>query len=153
MSRHASFFLGTLLALVSFLFVAVKATASYNLPDPYEWIPRQTINPTDTIPLQDRYGNWVETPSNNPFDLLDPAEVVRDVEYDPVTNTYILTEKIGNENYRPPTTMTYEEYLDYNSHKEEGDYFKRLAGAASGDRSKNGHLDPVAQVDVSDDII
>ncbi|MEP6795887.1 MAG: cell surface protein SprA, partial [Saprospiraceae bacterium] len=124
---------------------------SYNLPDPYEWTPQQTT--TDTIPLKDRYGNWVEDPSNNPFDLLDPVEVVQDVEYDPVTNSYILTEKIGNENYRPPTVMTYQEYLDWNSHKEEGEYFKQLAGAASGDRSKNGHLDPVSKVDISDDII
>ncbi|MEO6132211.1 MAG: cell surface protein SprA, partial [Saprospiraceae bacterium] len=151
MNRHASFFLGASLALVSFLFIVVKAHASYNLPDPYEWTPRPTA--TDSIPLKDRYGNWVEDPNNNPFDLLDPEEVVQDVEYDPVTNTYILTEKIGNENYRPPTVMTYQEYLDWNSHKEEGKYFKQLAGAASGDRSKNGHLDPVSKVDISDDII
>ncbi len=151
MNRHASFFLGISLALVSFLFIAVKASASYNLPDPYEWSPQQITN--DTTPLQDRYGNWVEDHTHNPFDLLDADEVVRDVEYDPITNTYILTEKIGNENYRPPTVMTYEEYLNWNSREEERDYFKRLAGAASGDRSKYGHLDPVAQVDISDDII
>ena len=150
MNRNASYFLGSTLILVSFLFIAVKASASYNLPDPYEWIPQIT---NDTLPIQDRYGNWVEDPNNNPFDLLDPVEVVQEVEYDPVTNTYILTEKIGNENYRPPTVMTYQEYLDWNSHKEEGEYFKQLAGAASGDRSKNGHLDPVSKVDISDDII
>lgn len=151
MNRPASFFLGSSLALVSFLFIAVKANASYNLPDPYEWTPQPVK--ADTIPIKDRYGNWVETPTDNPFDLLDPVEVVQDVEYDPVTNTYILTEKIGNEYYRPPTVMTYQEYLDWNSHREEGQYFKQLAGAASGDRSKNGHLDPVSKVDISDDII
>jgi hypothetical protein len=48
--------------------------------------------------------------------------------------------------YRPPTSMTYEEYLEWNSHEEETAYFKQLAGVASGDRSKNGHLDPVAQL-------
>ena len=151
MNRSASFFLGGTLALVSFLLFAVRASASYNLPDPYEWIPQQ-MDP-DTIPIEDRYGNWVEDPNDNPFDLLDPEEVIRDVEYDPITNTYILTEKIGNENYRPPTTMTYEEYLDYISHEEEADYFKQLAGAAAGDRSSSGHLDPVAEVDISEDII
>ena len=31
--------------------------------------------------------------------------------------------------------------------------FQKLAGAASGDRSKSGNLDPVAEVDISDDII
>lgn len=134
MSRHASFFLGAALALVSILFVAPKATASYNLPeDPYTWIPEAITN--DTTPLQDRYGNWVEEPVDNPFDLLDPEDVVQNVEYDPVTNTYILTEKIGNENYRAPTTMTFEEYLEWNSKQEESAYFKKLAGAADGDRS------------------
>ncbi len=153
MNRSVSYFLGVPLVLVSFLFIAVKASASYNLPDPYEWTP-QPQNTIDTLPpIQDRNGNWIEDPNKNPFDLLDPDEVVKDVQYDPATNTYILTEKIGNENYRPPTIMTYDEYLNWDKHKEEGDYFKQLAGAASGDRNKNGHIDPVSQVDVSKDII
>ncbi len=152
MSRHASFFLGCTLALVSFLFIVEKASASYNLPDPYEWNPEETV--LDTLPpINDRYGNWVEDPNDNPFDLLDPEEVIQEVEYDPVTNRYILTEKIGNENYRPPTTMTFEEYLEWKTRKEEAEYFKKLAGAADGERGASGNLDPVAEVDVSDDII
>ena len=151
MNRHASLLWGIAMALVSFLLVAPGARASYNLPDPYEWISQP--HATDTIPLDDRFGNWVEDSLSNPFDLLDPEEVVQSVEYDPITNTYILTEKIGNENYRPPTVMTFEEYLEWNAQQEEADYFKQLAGAADGDRSKSGNLDPVAQVDISDDII
>ncbi len=151
MSRHASFFFGGILALVSFLSTTQKVIASYNLPDPYAFSPEQIL--TDTIPITDRSGNWVEDPSYNPFDLLDPLEVVRSVEYDPVTNTYILTEKIGNEHYRAPTSMTFDEYLAWNAQEEERDYFKRLNGASAGDRSKSGNLDPVAKVDISDDII
>ena len=154
MRRLASFFLGASLALVSILFSYGKAIASYNLPDPYEVIQETGAQITnDTIPLQDRFGNWIEDPNENPFDLLDPEDLIQTVEYDPVTNTYILTETIGGENYRAPTSMTYEEYLEWNAREEEGDYFKKLAGAAQGDRSKSGNLDPVAEVDVSDDII
>ncbi|HJW27676.1 MAG TPA: cell surface protein SprA, partial [Saprospiraceae bacterium] len=151
MSKSASYFLGICLALVSFLTLSGKASASYNLPDPYEWKPAAV--PTDTIPLIDRQGNWVEDTTHNPFDLLDPEDVVKDVQYDPETNMYILTEKIGNENYRAPTQMTFEQYLDWKSKQEEGRYWKKLAGAADGDRSKSGNIDPVAQVDVSKDII
>jgi len=151
MSKSASYFLGIALALVSFLTLIGKATASYNLPDPYTWSPLTT--PNDTTPLQDRKGNWVDDPVHNPFDLLDPEDVVKDVQYDPTTNTYILTEKVGNENYRSPTQMTYDEYLDWQSKQEEKEYWLKLAGAADGSRSKSGNLDPVAQVDVSKDII
>ncbi len=152
MSRHASFFLGLSLALVSFLLTVEKASASYNLPDPYEWKPESFV--TDTLPpITDRQGNWVEDPNTNPFDLLDPIEVVQEVEYDPITNRYILTERIGNEYFRSPTTMTFDEYMEWISKKEEAEYFKKLAGASDGDRSSGGHLDPVAEVDVSDDII
>ena len=133
MIRLTSLFWGVSLALVSLLLIAEKAIASYNMPDPYEWTPMTMSN--DTTPLQDRHGNWIEDPATNPFDLFDPEEVIQTVEYDPVTNTYILTEKIGNENYRAPTTMTFEEYLEWNSKQEERDYFKQLAGAADGDRS------------------
>ena len=154
MGRNASFFLGVTLALVSILFTTERAAASYNLPDPYAWVPDTLTSITnDTTPLQDRNGNWIENPSNNPFDLLDPEDVVKTVEYDPATNTYILTETIGGENYRAPTSMTFEEYLEWNAQQEERDYFKKLAGAADGDRSKSGNLDPVAEVDVSQDII
>lgn len=152
MGKHASFFLGISLLLFTFLVAVEKASAAYTLPDPYEWTPELTS--TDTIPpITDRYGNWVEDPNDNPFDLLDPIEVIQEVEYDPITNRYILTERIGNEYFRSPTTMTFDEYLEWKSKKEEQEYFKRLAGAADGDRSKSGNLDPVAEVDVSDDII
>ncbi|MBP7240087.1 MAG: hypothetical protein KBA14_07660, partial [Saprospiraceae bacterium] len=61
MSRNASLLLGTSLALVSILFSTGKAMASYNLPDPYEMVPEAIIpTVTDTIPLEDRFGNWTE---------------------------------------------------------------------------------------------
>jgi cell surface protein SprA len=140
--------------LVSLLFMTERVVASYNLPDPYTSIIGNGPSITnDTTPLQDRNGNWIEDPTGNPFDLLDPEDVVKTVTYDPVTNTYILTETIGGENYRAPTSMTFEEYMEWNTSQEESAYWKKLAGAADGDRSKSGNLDPVAQVDVSDDII
>lgn len=151
MSKRATVFWGAALILISLFFVSARADASYNLPDPYSWAPE--FFDVDTIPLEDRHGNWIQDPNTNPFDLLDPEPVVRNVEYDPLTNTYIITEKIGNEHYRPPTVMTFDEYFEWVSKQEETAYFDYLSGTASGDRSKGGNLDPVAQVDIADDII
>lgn len=156
MSRTASFFTRSSLAFIAFLFIIGQVTASYNIPDPFS--PELTITEgpsitPDSMPIIDREGNWIEDPNNNPFDLHDPIDLIQNVEYDPVTNTYILTETIGGENYRAPTTMTFDEYLEWEANKAEADYFKKLAGASDGKRSKGGNLDPVAQVDVSKDII
>ena len=151
MNRIAAYFLGASLALAFIVLTTGRAAASYNLPDPYQWV-GQTPDP-DTIPLNDRFGNWVEDSIRNPFDLFDPSAIERHVEYDPVTDSYILTEKIGNENYRPPTYMTFEEYTEWNARQEEDAYFKQLNGASDGRRSKGGNIDPVAEVDISDDII
>ena len=48
----------------------------------------------DTLPpIQERFGNFMSG-SNNPIDLHDPAVVDQDVEYDPETGLYIVTEMI-----------------------------------------------------------
>ncbi|HRJ16692.1 MAG TPA: hypothetical protein PLI34_16960, partial [Saprospiraceae bacterium] len=68
----------------------------------------------DTLPpLRPRFGDFLRDRNANPFDLKDPKEVKQDVEFDPITGQYILTERIGEEYYRPSTTMSFEEYLDY----------------------------------------
>ncbi len=49
------------------------------------------------------------------FDLGDPSSVKRTIVYDPKTGTYIFKETIGTMgiNYRNPSMMTLEEYLEY----------------------------------------
>lgn len=53
------------------------------------------------------------------FDLGDPSSVEKSIVYDPVTGTYVFKETIGNTgiNYRPPSMMTLEEYLEYERQK------------------------------------
>ncbi len=107
--------------------------------------------PQDTIPLEPRNGDFYTTPSSNPFDLKDPKEVKQTVEFDPVTNQYIITEKIGDDYFSPPTYMTFEEFMDYQTKKQEQDYFKELNG--SGQRGVNGKLDPIGKIDVKNQLI
>ena len=63
--------------------------------------------------LRDRYGDpFSNTPTQSPLFLKDPTKVNLDVELDSGLN-YTIYEKIGDLNYRPVTTMSFEEFKDY----------------------------------------
>ena len=106
----------------------------------------------DTIPLEDRTGDFINSPSTNPFDLQDPASVEQTVEYDPETGQYIISERIGDDYFRPPTYMTFEEFIDFQARQQERDYFNDLSGVG-GARSGTGRLDPIAKIDVKNQLI
>ena len=143
--------------LLSFIFVIGFISLSLanfgggsNLEDPFT---ADIIISNDTIPLEDRQDDFINSPSNNPFDLDDPSIIQQNVEYDPVTGMYIITEKIGDDDFRMPTYMSFSEYLDYRSKKERDDYFKQLSGQSSGNTSVNGKVDPLAKMDLEKDLI
>ncbi len=64
--------------------------------------------------------------TNQSFDLGDPSSVKQTIVYDPKTGTYIFKESIGNSelNYRNPSMMTMEEYLEYERKKSQADNWK-----------------------------
>ena len=124
------------------------ASGGFFLPDPFEAISQDTIPP-----FEERFGNFVDDPVDHPFDLRDPALVERDIEYDPVTGNYYITERIGDEYFRMPTYMTFQEYLEWSAQKEQDEYWKQLAGVSTGGLSSGGKVDPVSVVDISKDII
>ena len=98
------------------------------------WVTVSSIE-ADTIPVQDNYGDHVTDPNRNPFDIL-PKEVEQKVEYDPETGNYIIFEKIGDEYYRTPTYLTFEEYLEYRKRQQERNYFSQMAGLSTGKKKK-----------------
>ena len=55
----------------------------------------------------------------NSFDLGDPSNVEQTVVYDPTTGKYIFKESFGKSgmNYRNPSMMTLEEYIEYENQK------------------------------------
>lgn len=80
----------------------------------------QTSEPEDTTlvyPIPPIYDptQWDE----RSFDLGDPSSVNREVYYDPVLGRYVFRETIGNMdlNYRKPSMMTLEEYIEYERQK------------------------------------
>ena len=122
-----------------------------NLADPYKLELVSAIQ--DTMPLQERFGNSVFDENNNPFDLNDPSEITKEVEYDVETGQYIVTEKIGEEYYRMPTYMTFDEYMDYKAKEQEKDYFNQLSGLSNGGLSGDDLLDPINKLDIEENML
>jgi cell surface protein SprA len=95
----------------------------------------------------------VKTPLNNPgtknFRLRegifepDPVNLVRTVEYDPVTNMYILYERVGNLLYRPPQYLTFDQYLRLRERGNVRDYFRQLSDNYAYQSQQPGFIPPI----------
>ena len=116
--------------------------------------PAWALSPADTTPIEDRDGDFVTSPSGHPIDLRDPAAVTQDVEYDPATGRYLVTERIGDAYFRTPTYLTFEEYQAYRERQRQNAYFDRLQGvSAGGGAGLNALADPIDGVDVENSLI
>lgn len=105
---------------------------------------------TDTLPpIEDRYDDFLNGNPSNPIDLKDPKAIEKTVEYDPESGLYIITEKIGEDFYRAPTYMTFQEYLEWRDQQQRNNYFDRLQGAVTTDNaSRSGIEDPIAKFEI-----
>lgn len=124
-------------------------TSNTNLPSPFDEV--EVSNSKDTIPLEPRYGDFINDEGSNPFDLNDPSIIKQEVEYDPVSDRYIISERLGEEYYRMPTYLTFEEYLDYRAKKQEENYFRELRGVNSGVNGLDG-TDPLSKIDLENSL-
>ncbi|GGB22576.1 T9SS outer membrane translocon Sov/SprA [Puia dinghuensis] len=90
-----------------------------------------TARPGDSLrfPIHDRRGDRFSYPNNNPFDLKDPSNLRDSIVYDPATNQYYIIEKVGNQYYRKPTYLTFEEMMKMSGDSAENDYFRKRADA------------------------
>lgn len=141
----------TILFVGAFLYGAIGSGIGKNLPDPYADI-YTTEMVTDTVPIKDNYGDHITDPNNNPFDIQSNV-IDQKVEYDPITGNYIIYEKIGEEYYRTPTYLTFEEYLEFKKKKQQRDYFNRLAGISSKKSGLNAKIDPMERIDVQNSLV
>lgn len=80
----------------------------------------------DTLryPIYDRRGDTYSNPNRNTFDLKDTAFIKKNVQYDPLTGEYYITEKIGNKTYRTPVSFSRDEFLRLQGRRDEAAYFK-----------------------------
>ncbi|MFC2152644.1 cell surface protein SprA [Bacteroidota bacterium] len=71
------------------------------------------------------------TQDESPLFLESPSNIKDTVEYDPETNEYIISKKIGNYDYRPSKRMTLEEYQDYQFEQALRTYWRQRAKGES----------------------
>ena len=82
-------------------------------------------------PIEDRRGDRFSYPNQNPWYLKDPPNLRDSIVYDPATNQFYVIEKIGNQYYRKPTYLTFEEMMKMQGDSSEDDYFRKRADAMS----------------------
>ncbi len=133
------------LVFVFGIVLQVFGEGGHYLPD---WDEPYKISLLDTVPLKDRAGNFATDTLKNPFDLKDPKVIEQKIDYDPESNSFRVTEKIGEDDYRPASELSFSEYMDYKAKQQDRDYFKDLAGISSGKRSYEGLIDPITKIDL-----
>ena len=107
----------------------------------------------DTIPGSDRTGDFITSGSSNPYDLDDPSIIKQEIEYDPITGKYKVTERIGENYFRPPTYLTFEEYMEWRNEKQQEAYFNNLSGVRNDFITFSEFEDPIEQFDLNNDIL
>jgi cell surface protein SprA len=73
---------------------------------------------SDTTGLKYPFRDEVRFPFSSsgfqsPLYLRNPSNIDQKVEYDTETGRYVFTEKVGSLNYRPPSSMSLKEYMEY----------------------------------------
>lgn len=88
--------------------------------------------------------------SNGRINLTDPSNVNNVIEYDPETGKYYFYQRIGDHiDYRNPTVMTFDEYMDYVNANSVNNYWKEIRSAdqiASDDDSGPDPFRPSLQI-------
>jgi len=129
--------------------------------DPY-FVPRTSyvappssyLAPPDTVPpLEERKDNFMTGKPNNPVDLQDPKAIQKEVEYDPISNMYIITEKIGDDYFRAPTYMTFDEYVRWRDQKQQQEFFDRMQGVSTPGGKSGGAADPIAKFEAKTGLV
>ena len=135
-----SFFLTIAIGVFSFAMLNLPAKDYFKITRREN---KNIVNQLDTVPA--KKSEFPLHPTKKLIDLKDPASVEKSEEYDPATGQYILTEKIGEEYYSAPTSMTFDQYLDYKSKQQEQQYFDHLSGSSKGFNKKYDTKNPLAK--------
>lgn len=136
---------GVSLGLLSLIVGSDAKVSSYNhvaATDPY--IAIDTPEVPDDTPIELPY-NFVDQSTGDPLNypnggglgLTDPSNITTNVEYDPTTGQYIITQTIGGLTYRPPTYMDSEEYQRYMFNKQVRNYWDQRVHADAAANQNN----------------
>ena len=98
-----------LLLFTSFLLKPTEASSQAATQN----VTRDTTTRKSILKLNDDKGIPWEPQQKAPLFLDKPSNIKSTVIYDPVKNEYILYEKVGTLDYRPPVHMNPEEFRKY----------------------------------------
>ncbi|HYM92527.1 MAG TPA: cell surface protein SprA, partial [Chitinophagaceae bacterium] len=126
MATRTNYIFRRLVAVAIIFAFTFQANARYyKSPSPFSG--KRLFSDTTRFPLEDRRGDYYSYPNRNPFDFQDTSFIKRNVEYDPKTKQYYITEKIGTHYYRTPVSFSMNEFLRMQGQKDEEDYFHKRA--------------------------
>lgn len=106
-------------------------------------------------PIKPRTGDFVSDPNNNnPFDLQDPPVIQQNIDYDPVTNTYIITETLGGQPYSNPTYMSFDDFWANQNSELQQEYWQQMSNnndglGTSGNSGSGGGLGNMVNANTS----
>jgi len=138
----------TIFLILLWSFCDFSYAGGHEVPEYPSFVKDGSFSVLDTTPDAGRIIIIDIDKKDNPFDLKDPKSVEREVEYDPESGLYKITEKIGSDYYKPPTYMTPDEYMEYRTKEEDDEFLKNLAGISSAKRSISGAIDPITKVNI-----
>lgn len=123
---------GIIILWISFSFAENKKT-SYYPENPVAVAPPDSVD-DDTIPYPlPKESSYFDIESQHKLYLKNPKNINTEIEYDPELNRYYFTHKVGSLQYRTPTYMTFEEYMDYDMERRMRDHWKERVS-----QEKNG---------------
>jgi len=118
---HLLHWLPRALLLLSGLVLAVEGIAAGSLEDAL-WLQADTPDVRLQFPITDPLTPGA--PSTGNINLNDPENIQNEVVYDPVTGQYIMQSSVGGSfDYRPPMSLSLEEYLNYDMERSMDNYW------------------------------
>ncbi len=119
----------SVLVLVLFFTLSVFKETAFNSTLAQQ-PPDTSLNSGSTLryPFDDdnRYTNPNDV-SSSPLYMDNPSNVKSSVTYDPESNEYVFSEKVGNLDFRRPSVMTFKEFYNYESELETRKYWEEKA--------------------------
>jgi len=96
------------------------------------------------FPFTDQSGNGMPlyVPDGG-FMLSNPSNLKTEIEYNPKTGKYEIYQKIGGIDYRMPTEMDSDQFMDYMNRKSEHSYFEQKVKTTAKEEQKKGLIPPI----------
>ena len=155
-NRNRHIFPGFLVLIFLFIIFSAntndKTEAFYNNQQ-LHYSPPDTI---DTIklpyPFKDDSDPYTEKTNSSPLFFSDPSNIKTEIEYDPETSEYVISKKIGDMDYRNPSSMSLDEYRDKSRKSLITNYWadqrKARGNLSQGESFLNKYLNPKLNVNI-----